>query len=158
MCTHVRIHPIKKNGFDLMSSVNINEDLFRELLNIFFSEDPPQSYEADIICQQLEEKLDKLISRELFLKYKRSPCGAEHETYRQRYLNHKCIPQSFRTRNEVEKNYDFFFFSVYPSLSAVGVSKGVSPFCPMLLACQKWYWVTDFGKNRFTAAVVYRGY
>lgn len=39
----------------------------------------------------LDEKLDKIIAREFFTKYKRAPTEAERETFQKAYLDHKGI-------------------------------------------------------------------
>lgn len=58
-----------------MANIQVSEELFCNLIDYFFTDEIPQEWQADEIRQQLNEKLDKLISRELFTKYKRSPSG-----------------------------------------------------------------------------------
>ncbi len=55
---------------------------------------------ADEIRKQLTEKLDKIINRELFSRYKRSPMPSEREKWRQAYLDRKGVFESFRTPSE----------------------------------------------------------
>lgn len=85
-----------------MSQLQISRELFGDLLYYFFREDgtEPQGYDADKIRRQLSEKLDKIISRELFGTYKRTPSGAEREKARLEYLNHRGMPKSFRSDTE----------------------------------------------------------
>lgn len=80
--------------------VQIDWELFLDLYDFFFSDEAPESYEADEIRKKLSEKVDKIINRELFSKYKRSPTGAEREAARQEYLNHRGISKSYRSDTE----------------------------------------------------------
>lgn len=81
--------------------VQIDWDLFLDLYSFFFDdEEAPTGYQADEIRRRISEKVDKLISRELFTKYKRTPTGAEREQARQEYLNHREISSSFRSDTE----------------------------------------------------------
>ena len=81
--------------------IQIDWELFLDLYDFFFSDEAPEGYEADKIRNQMSEKIDKIINRELFSKYKRSP--TEREAARQEYLNHKGISKSFRSDNETKK-------------------------------------------------------
>ena len=83
--------------------IQIDWELLLDLYDFFFSDEAPEGYEADKIRNQMSEKIDKIINRELFSKYKRSPTGAEREAARQEYLNHKGISKSFRSDNETKK-------------------------------------------------------
>lgn len=87
----------------LGKSVQIDTQLFLTLYNYFFDDNAPQDYEADEIRKKLQEKVDKLIDREIFTQYKRAGTPAEREEYRQRYLDRKEISKSFRTDTE-QKN------------------------------------------------------
>lgn len=82
--------------------VQIDFTLFADLCNYFFigSEFRGEGWLANDIRKELETKLDKMIARELFTKYKRSPTGAEREQARQEYLNHRGVPSSYRTDEE----------------------------------------------------------
>ena len=84
----------------MSKQVQIEWELFLNLYDFFFSDEAPEGYEADEIREKLSEKVDKIINRELFSKYKRSPTGAEREAARQEYLNHRGISKSFRTDTE----------------------------------------------------------
>lgn len=86
----------------MSKQVQIDFELFCDLLDFF---EPDSKYQgadflADDIRRQLDIKVDKMISRELFTKYKRSPTGSEREQARQEYLNHRGMHRSFRTDEE----------------------------------------------------------
>lgn len=88
-----------------MKQIQINYELFCSLCDFFFDDETaPQGIEADNIRNQLNEKIDKIISRELFTKYKRAISPSEREAYRQEYLNHRGILKAFRTEKECHKN------------------------------------------------------
>lgn len=87
----------------LGKSVQIDTQLFLTLYNYFFDDNAPQDYEADEIRRKLQEKVDKLIDREIFTQYKRASTPQEREEYRQRYLDRKGILRDFRTDTE-QKN------------------------------------------------------
>lgn len=81
-----------------MANVQIPADLFKELYE-FVWENAPNSD----LMRQMNDKLDRLIERELFTKYKRAATTAERERYRNEYLDHKGIMRDFRTETEVPK-------------------------------------------------------
>lgn len=82
--------------------VQIPEELFDNLLDYFFeSKWTGADFLADDIRRQLNSKLDKMITRELFTKYKRTPTGAEREQARQEYLDRRGILSDFRTDKEI---------------------------------------------------------
>lgn len=87
----------------MSKQVQIDWELFLDLYDFFFSDEAPEGYEADEIRKKMSEKVDKIINRELFSKYKRSPTGVERETARQEYLNHKGISKLFRSDKEMKK-------------------------------------------------------
>lgn len=87
----------------LGKSVQIDTRLFLTLYNYFFDDNAPQDYEADEIRRKLQEKVDKLIDREIFTQYKRAGTPEERETYRQQYLDRRGILRDFRTDTE-QKN------------------------------------------------------
>ena len=84
-----------------MKQIQIDEELFRDVLGYFFGDEAPTGWEADEIRRQLEDKLEKLISRELFTKYKRAATPSEREQARKEYLDHKGVLSSFRSDTEV---------------------------------------------------------
>ena len=48
------------------------------------------------IKKGLEEKMEAMVRRDLYTKYKTAPTEEEREKYRQEYLEKKGIPESFR--------------------------------------------------------------
>lgn len=80
--------------------VQIDWELFVDLCNYFIDENAPTDWQANEIRNKLSEKVDKIINRELFTKYKRTPTGAEREQARQEYLNHRGIHKDWRTDEE----------------------------------------------------------
>lgn len=84
-----------------MQKVQIDLELFIDICDFFFSETAPEDYKATEIKEKLSEKIDKIITREIFSRYKRLPTGTEREAARQEYLERKGILQSFRT--DIEK-------------------------------------------------------
>lgn len=74
-------------------NVQIPYELFFQLLQYFLME----NYEnEEIIRQGLERKLDTMVNRELYSKYKTAPTEEEREKSRQEYLDRRGIPDSFR--------------------------------------------------------------
>lgn len=84
----------------MSKQVQIDYDFFKKLCAFFCDEDAPTGIEADEIRKELSDKIDKIIARDLYTKYKRSPTGAEREAARKAYLNHQGIPQAFRSDTE----------------------------------------------------------
>lgn len=82
--------------------VQIDLKLFLKLCDYFFlgSEVRGEQWLAVDIRKELETKLDKMISRELFSKYKRAPTGEEREKARKEYLDFREIPRMYRTDEE----------------------------------------------------------
>ena len=74
-------------------NVQIPYELFYQLLQYFLME----NYEGeDSIRKGLEKKLNAMVDRELYSKYKTAPTEEEREESRQEYLERKGIPESFR--------------------------------------------------------------
>lgn len=74
-------------------NVQIPYELFFQLLQYFLME----KYESEeIIRQGLERKLDTMVNRELYSKYKTAPIEEEREKSRQEYLDRRGIPENFR--------------------------------------------------------------
>ena len=74
-------------------NVQIPYELFFQLLQYFLME----NYESEKIIQQgLERKLDTMVNRELYSKYKTAPTEEEREKSRQEYLDRRGIPENFR--------------------------------------------------------------
>ena len=76
-----------------MKQVQINEDLFLSLIKYHIFE----CYnEKEKIVEELQQKFDGIINRNLYTKYKTAPTAEEKEKARQEYLDRKGIPSSFR--------------------------------------------------------------
>ena len=74
-------------------NVQIPYELFFQLLRYFLME----NYESEeIIRQGLERKLDTMVNRELYSKYKTAPSEEEREKSRQEYLDRRGIQADFR--------------------------------------------------------------
>ena len=74
-------------------NVQIPYELFFQLLQYFLME----NYESEeTIRQGLERKLDTMVNRELYSKYKTAPIEEEREKSRQEYLDRRGIPENFR--------------------------------------------------------------
>ena len=74
-------------------NVQIPYELFFQLLQYFLME----NYESEeTIRQGLERKLDTMVNRELYSKYKTAPSEEEQEKSRQEYLDRRGIPENFR--------------------------------------------------------------
>ena len=74
-------------------NVQIPYELFFQLLQYFLM----VYYESEeIIRQGLERKLDTMVNRELYSKYKTAPIEEEREKSRQEYLDRRGIPENFR--------------------------------------------------------------
>ena len=76
-----------------MKNVQISHELFMTLIKYFFFERENLFSE---IQRELEQKLDALVARELYTKYKIAPTEEEKERARHEYLNRKGIHSSFR--------------------------------------------------------------
>ena len=74
-------------------NVQIPYELFFQLLQYFLME----NYEGEeSIRKGLEKKLDTMVDRELYSKYKTAVTEEEREKFRQEYLDRKGIQESFR--------------------------------------------------------------
>ena len=74
-------------------NVQIPYELFFQLLQYFFF----FFYEGEErIRKGLEKKLNAMVDRELYSKYKTAPIEEEREKSRQEYLERKGIPENFR--------------------------------------------------------------
>ena len=76
-----------------MKNVQISEELFVAIMRYFMLE---QEKMLPQIKQGLEKKLDAMVMRELYTKYKTAPTEEEREKFRQEYLDRKGIQESFR--------------------------------------------------------------
>ena len=76
-----------------MRNVQISEELFVDIVKYFLLE---QEDSLPDIRRGLEQKMDALVSRELYTKYKTAPSEADREKARREYLDRRGIPESFR--------------------------------------------------------------
>ena len=76
-----------------MKNVQISQELFIALMRCFLLEQEELYPE---IKKGLEKKLDALVMRELYTKYKTAPSEEEREKARREYLDKRGVPESFR--------------------------------------------------------------
>ena len=74
-------------------NVQIPYELFFQLLQYFLM----NNYDGEEkIRLGLEKKLDAMVMRELYTKYKTAPTEEEKEKARKEYLDRRGVPESFR--------------------------------------------------------------
>ena len=76
-----------------MKNVQISEQLFVALVKYHLLEIDDVYPE---IKKGLEKKVDALVMRELYTKYKTAPTDEEREKARREYLDKRGVPDSFR--------------------------------------------------------------
>lgn len=76
-----------------MKSVQIPYDLFIDLAMYHLRGE--DDFEEEI-RQGLEQKLDAMLNRQLYSRYKTAPNEEEREQARQEYLDRRGVPQSYR--------------------------------------------------------------
>lgn len=76
-----------------MKNVQISQELFFVLMKYFLI---GQEELLPEIQKGLEQKLDSLVMRELYTKYKTAPTEEEREKARREYLDKRGVPDSFR--------------------------------------------------------------
>ena len=76
-----------------MTQIQIPEQLFMELVK-FHLLDMDENLPS--IKQGLEKKLDALVMRDLYSKYKTAPTEEEREHARKEYLDRRGVPEKFR--------------------------------------------------------------
>lgn len=86
----------------MSKSVQIPYELFLDLVK-YFTE--PDDDLAEHIQDQLEKKLDSIIARQYFTKYKTAPEGPERELFRQKYLDEIGMTRDFRSQSECHETY-----------------------------------------------------
>lgn len=76
-----------------MKNVQIKQELFLELVKYHLL-----GIDADTekINKELTEKIDALVMRELYTKYKTAPTEEEKEKARKEYLDRRGVHESFR--------------------------------------------------------------
>ena len=82
-----------------MANIQIPEALFYDILRYYLISsnggDVPKDLDKTVF-EGLSDKVQKIIDRELYTKYKTAPTEEEREKARQKYLDSKGIPESFR--------------------------------------------------------------
>lgn len=76
-----------------MKKVQISQELFFSIMKYFLLDEEELLPE---IQKGLEQKLDALVMRELYTKYKTAPTEQEKEEARRKYLDKRGVPDSFR--------------------------------------------------------------
>ena len=89
---HIPSHTVTER-MDKMGNVQISQELFMQLLRFHLVEDGSCEKE---IKQGLEKKLDRMVMRDLYGKFKTAPTEEERERARKEYLDRRGVPESFR--------------------------------------------------------------
>lgn len=76
-----------------MKTVQIPTELFFKLIQFHILE---QYEDEDVIQKALMDKMDAMVMRDLYSKYKTAPTEEEKEKARKKYLDRRGVPQSFR--------------------------------------------------------------
>ena len=74
-------------------NVTIPEELFIDLVKYFLAD---IRWDEDRIRSRLQEKLEAMVKRELYTRYKTAGTPEEREKARQEYLEKAGIPENFR--------------------------------------------------------------
>lgn len=74
-------------------NVTIPEELFIDLVKYFLAD---IRWDEDRIRSRLQEKLEAMVKRELYTRYKTAGTPEEREKARQEYLGKVGIPENFR--------------------------------------------------------------
>lgn len=77
----------------MRKKVEISYELFLTLLQYHIAGDDSYGEQAR---KGLEAKLDAMVRHELYTKYKTAPTEEEKEKARQKYLDMRGVPESFR--------------------------------------------------------------
>jgi DNA integrity scanning protein DisA with diadenylate cyclase activity len=93
LCSVAVLNELGKEWWIDMKNVQISEELFVAIMRYFMLEHEellPQ------IKQGMEKKLDAMVMRELYTKYKTALTEEEKEKARKEYLDRRGVPESFR--------------------------------------------------------------
>lgn len=93
LCSVAVLYELGKDWWIDMKNVQISQELFIALMRYFLL-DQEELYPE--IKKGLEKKLDALVMRELYTKYKTAPSEEEREKARREYLDKRGVPESFR--------------------------------------------------------------
>lgn len=76
-----------------MKNVQISYELFLELVKFHLL---GADADTEKIRKELNKKVDALVMREVYSRYKTAPTEAEKEKARKEYLDRRGVPDSFR--------------------------------------------------------------
>ena len=93
LCSVAVLNELGKEWWIDMKNVQISEELFVAIMRYFMLE---QEELLPQIKQGLEKKLDAMVMRELYTKYKTAPTEEEREKARQEYLEKVGMHRNFR--------------------------------------------------------------
>ena len=93
LCSVAVLNELGKEWWIDLKNVQISEELFVAIIRYFMLE---QEKLLPQIKQGLEKKLDAMVMRELYTKYKTAPTEGEKEKARKEYLDRRGVPESFR--------------------------------------------------------------
>ena len=83
----------KEKNREKKKNVTIPEELFIDLVKYFLAD---IRWDEDRIRSRLQEKLEAMVKRELYTRYKTAGTPEEREKARQEYLEKVGIPENFR--------------------------------------------------------------
>jgi hypothetical protein len=83
----------KEKNMEKKKNVTIPEELFIDLVKYFLAD---IRWDEDRIRSRLQEKLEAMVKRELYTRYKTAGTPEEREKARQEYLEKVGIPENFR--------------------------------------------------------------
>ena len=92
-CSAAVLNELGKERWIDMKNVQISEELFIAIVRYFMVE---QEELLPQIKQGLEKKLDAMVMRELYTKYKTAPTEEEKNKARKEYLDRRGVSESFR--------------------------------------------------------------
>ena len=94
LCSVAVLNELGKEWWIDMKNVQISEELFGAIMRYFILE---QEELLPQIKQVIEKKLDAMVLRELYTKYKTAPTEEEKEKARKEYLDRRGVPEIFRS-------------------------------------------------------------
>ena len=90
LCSVAVLNELGKEWWIDMKNVQISEELFVAIMRYFMLE---QVELLPQIKQGLEKKLDAMVMRELYTKYKTAPTEEEKKKARKEYLDRRGVPE-----------------------------------------------------------------
>ena len=82
-----------------MANIQIPESLFYDIIRYYLIASKGEAIPEELdkrVFNGLSDKVQKIADRELYTLYKTAPTEEEKEKARQKYLDSKGIPESFR--------------------------------------------------------------